>query len=248
VEVALASGECRRVGVVLASVLMVAGPLGAGPLGSGPLPSRRGSSPCPAGTIAGPTPDLSLVWVDVTGVARFAFTEAARETAALLRRMGVAATIRAGDSRSVTEGSEMTVIVLPARTPGTRLDHSVMGATSRAPEGGRAIWVYAAGVASTLGLGSRPAPGWSMGQRREFGRALGRVVAHELVHAIAPERPHVKGGLMAASMGRALLLGSEIAIDIATSEALRTALAGRPAPEAARAAMPAAGEGSVSFQ
>ena len=245
----MVSGERRWVRVGLASVVMAAvTPLGAGPLGSGPLP-RRGSSPRPAATVAAPTADLSLVWVDVTGAARFAFAEAARETAALLRRMGVRATIRAGDSRSVSGASEMTVVVLPARTPGTRLDHSVMGATSRAPEGVRAIWVYAAGVASTLGLGTGPAPNWSMGQRREFARALGRVVAHELVHAIAPERPHVKGGLMAARMGRAVLLASDIAIDTATSEAFRTALAGPPRPEGALATLPAApGEDGASLQ
>jgi hypothetical protein len=124
-----------------------------------------------------------------------------------------------------------------------------MGATHRAPGAARAIWVYAAGVASTLGLGTGPAPHWSLPQRHEFGRALGRVVAHELVHAIAPARPHVKGGLMAAQMGRALLLDPHIAIDGATSEAFRTALAGPPRPESALATLPEGpGEDGASFQ
>lgn len=245
----MGSGEHRWFGVGLASVVMAAGtPLEAGPLGSGPLP-RRGSVPCLAATVAAPTADVSLVWVDVTGVARFAFAEAARETGALLRRMGVRAAIRAGDAGSVSGESEVTVVVLPARTPGTRLDHSVMGATYRAPGAARAIWVYAAGVASTLGLGTGPAPHWSPRQRHEFGRALGRVVAHELVHAIAPARPHVKGGLMAAQMGRGLLLDPEIAIDAATSEALRTALGGLPRPDGALATLPEVpGEDGASFQ
>jgi hypothetical protein len=193
--------------------------------------------------------DLSLLWVDVTGVARLAFPEAARETVDLLRRMGVRASIRAGDTRSVSTGSELTVVVLPARTPGTRLDHSVMGATHRTPDGARAIWVYAAGVAATLGLGSGAGPLWSLPQRREFGRALGRVVAHELVHAIAPARPHVNGGLMSARMGRALLLRSDLAVDTATAAAFRAALGGQSAPEEALATLPSApGEEGATFQ
>ena len=223
-------------------------PLDAGPLGSGPLPGR-GWAPCPSATVEAPPVDLSLVWVDVMGVARFAFPEAARETVDLMRRMGVRATIRAADTRSVSSGSELTVVVLPARTPGTRLDHSVMVATHRTPDGVRAIWVYAAGVAATLGLGNGAGPLWSPAQRREFGRALGRVVAHELVHAIAPARPHVKGGLMSARMGRALLLGSDIAIDTATAAAFRAALGGRTTPEDALATLPSApGEEGATFQ
>ncbi|HVR70479.1 MAG TPA: hypothetical protein VMT87_06495, partial [Vicinamibacteria bacterium] len=74
--------------------------------------------------------------------------------------------------------------------------------------------------------------------RREFGMALGRVVAHELVHALAPQRPHVKGGLMAERMGRALLLAPDLAIETATSEALRAAVRGRPAAERALATLP----------
>jgi hypothetical protein len=242
--------QLRRSGVGIVSVVvMTTGtPLDAGPLGSGPLPGR-GWGPCPAAAVEAPAVDLSLVWVDVAGVARFAFPEAARETLDLLRRMGVRATIRAGDTRSVSGGSELIVVVLPARTPGTRLDHSVMGATHRAPDGVRAIWVYAAGVATTLGLGTGGGPLWSLPQRREFGRALGRVVAHELVHAIAPARPHVKGGLMSARMGRALLLGSDIAIDTATAAAFRAALGGQPGTEDALATLPSApGEESTTFQ
>jgi hypothetical protein len=76
-----------------------------------------------------------------------------------------------------------------------------------------------------------------MAQRREFGLALGRVVVHELVHALAPQRPHVKGGLMADRMGRALLLASDIVIDAGTSEALRAAVSGRAPARHALAAV-----------
>jgi hypothetical protein len=140
----------------------------------------------------------------------------------------------------------LTVVLLPGRTPGTPLDHRVMGATSRSPESVRAIWVYAAGVAASLGLDPRRGHHWALNQRREFATALGRVVTHELVHALAPRRPHVKGGLMAASMGRALLLASELAIDAGTSEALRAALGGGPATAGTLATLPEPVDGGAA--
>ena len=39
-------------------------------------------------------------------------------------------------------------------------------------------------------------------ERAHFGRALGRVAAHEIVHALLPDRPHDRAGLMARSLGR----------------------------------------------
>jgi hypothetical protein len=182
--------------------------------------------------------ELSLVWVDVMGIARFAYPEAAREVVSLLERLGVRAEVREGTPRSVSSDGELTVVVLPDLPPGSRLDHRVMGATSRSPEGIRAIWVYAAGVDQTLGLDAARRRHWPMPRQREFARALGRVVAHELVHALAPERPHVKGGLMAERMGRALLLSPDIAIDSGTSEAFHAAVSGRAGGEPALATLP----------
>jgi hypothetical protein len=42
---------------------------------------------------------------------------------------------------------------------------------------------------------------------REIGRAVGRVIAHELVHAIAPGLPHARFGLMQPVMDKAFLRG-----------------------------------------
>jgi hypothetical protein len=178
--------------------------------------------------------------VDVLGAARFAVPDATRELVSLLGRMGIRGTVREGDARSVSAGSEITVVILPRRSPGARLDHRVMGATHRVREGVRAIWVYAEPIGATLGLDLARQHEWPRPDRREFGIALGRVVLHELVHAITPDRPHVKGGLMAERMGRPLLLASNLMIDPATAEAFRRALASQAAGEAAVATVPAA--------
>jgi hypothetical protein len=230
------NGEHRWARLGLASlVALFATRLQGGPLAWGPVTPP--GVPCSTGRPSARPADLSLVWVDVMGVARFAFPDASREIVSLLDRMDVRATVRLGDAHTVSTDSELTVIVLPGRPPGAKLDHAVMGATNRSSQGVRAIWVYADGVSATLGLHRRRGVPWVNSQRGEFAIALGRVVVHELVHAVAPRQTHVKGGLMAERMGRSLLLASPLAIDAATSEAFRAGLVGRTS-EAALAAGP----------
>jgi hypothetical protein len=217
----------RSARVVLAAfAAMAAAPLAAGPLAWGPASPGRLGQPCAVASPSTSDVDLSLVWVDVTGASRFAFPGASRELVALLARMGVKATVRLADARSVSTERELTLILLPRQPAGTRLHHAVMGATQRAEAPVRAIWVYTGGVGATLGLSWPPAPRWSLFQRRDFALALGRVVAHEVVHAVAPGQPHVEGGLMARSMGRPLLLAKHLEIAPAITHAFRAALGG----------------------
>jgi hypothetical protein len=225
-----------RVGLACVAVLAAA-PAEPGPLGWG-APPWRAPAPCPSTAPSNAPSDVRLVWVDVAGVARAAFPEARREVLSLLGRMDVRATMREGDVHGTSDGSELIVIVLPGPPPGGRLHDHVMGATQRTPEGVRAMWVYASGVAATLGLEPAPAAFWPPRQRRQFGVALGRVVVHELVHALAPQRPHVGGGLMAERMGRTLLLRSGLPIDATTARAVRESLAGGAVRRGPVAAMP----------
>jgi hypothetical protein len=81
-----------------------------------------------------------------------------------------------------------------------------MGLVMRNQRPTRAVWVFLSSVRWTLG---HPAPQSPLNARqaREAALALARVVAHEVVHAIAPEEPHSRGGLMNHSLNRAFLLG-----------------------------------------
>jgi hypothetical protein len=233
-----------RSGLALLLAAGAATTLRAGPLAWGTTPERFASRPCPTGSPASSGPrDLALIWVDVLGSARFAFPEASREILSLLDRMGVQAAVREGSPRTVSGESELTLILLPERPPGARLDRSVMGATHRTREGVRAVWVYAGGVGATLGLDVTRVGDWRAQDRKDFAIALGRVVVHELVHAVTPDRPHLKGGLMAQRMNRRLLLASNLVIDAGTAEAFRLAVSGRPtAPEAVATMPDAVGE------
>ena len=229
----------RRTG--LASVaLLAAAEAAAGPFAWGPPPPARALAPCAGQPVPAPAPaaDVRLVWVDVGGVARLAFPEARREIVALLERVGLRATVREGDVRGISDGSELTVVVLPGTPPGAHLHPRVMGATHRTPEGVRAMWVYASGVGATLGLDVRGGGFWTLAQRRQFGTALGRVVVHEVVHALAPQRPHDREGIMAERLGRAQLLRPRLDLEGPAARALRESVKGGAREDDAVAGMP----------
>jgi hypothetical protein len=77
--------------------------------------------------------------------------------------------------------------------------------------GGRySIFVFYPGVLRTLGYGKGD---FSPRQLSELSLALARIVAHEVVHALAPEGGHSESGLMSGKLRRADLLSKAIALD-----------------------------------
>ena len=48
---------------------------------------------------------------------------------------------------------------------------------------------------------------------RLLARALGRVIGHEIIHAVAPDHPHTPNGLMQARLSRFSLGGEELAVE-----------------------------------
>ena len=68
-------------------------------------------------------------------------------------------------------------------------------------------------------------------QSRRLGVALGRVLAHELVHTVAPECPHTRNGLMAERLSRRMLTAPGVGFDALATRHLRLAAAGMAAPE-----------------
>jgi hypothetical protein len=68
-------------------------------------------------------------------------------------------------------------------------------------------------------------PAADVGSVEEVARALARVAAHEIVHAIAPDVPHAAHGLMRHSLDRSFLVGSRATIDPRCAAAFRARLA-----------------------
>ena len=59
---------------------------------------------------------------------------------------------------------------------------------------------------------------------KQVSRALGRVIAHEIFHTIAPDHPHAEDGLMHGHMDRNRLLARFIGLDAECSKAFLLAL------------------------
>lgn len=161
---------------------------------------------------------LELVWVDVHGSVSFAFEGVSAEVASLLDPAGVRTSWLVADPGTNIQietscSLRLLVVVLGSEVVAPQFARRlVMGSTLRREEPVDAVWAHLPAIAWTLGLAPRPSL-WSPWDRREFTRALGRVVAHEIVHALAPELPHQRGGLMAARLGSRILKAHGVRLD-----------------------------------
>ena len=188
---------------------------------SSSIPSRE----APSGVSAEParadgSPRLKLVWIDVLGSAPFAAAGATGEASAILAGAGVATSWLIGDSDTVTMENELKVVLMAGAASGARLPERVMGGT-RSGQQSRTTWIYLSNVLWALGLEGRAVPDLTRVEQDEVTRALGRVVAHEIVHAVAPHLPHSSRGLMASKMGRNVLLAAHVALQPIEQSAFR---------------------------
>jgi hypothetical protein len=150
-------------------------------------------------------PLVRLSLVDLYGLTGGVTGQAAAESAAVLARLGARTEVRHKAPSDAHDPRDLLVVVMPG-DPGPLLERSVLGAVQRdAPT--RALWVFPRTIAAALGLASDRAA-WTPEERAVFARALGRVVAHEVVHLTCPWRAHDRSGLMAARMSRATLRGA----------------------------------------
>ncbi len=185
---------------------------------------------------------LHLAWADPSGAAGGLEALVREEASSLLETMGVHTRWRRAASDELARAGEVRVIFLdrPATRDGGIL---ILGATPPSFAVAPHVWIHVPSVRATLGVPTgRPLRALGVLERRVLGVALGRVVAHELVHAIAPEVPHGRG-LMAASLGSRALAASSIEVDPEVGGAVRSALRGESRRVPAGAAVLAASAG-----
>jgi hypothetical protein len=135
---------------------------------------------------------VRAVEIDFAAIAPLTRASMRHELGELLAPASVALRWRRARPDAETEPDELRVVLLPRLGVGP--DRGALGSTGR---GGlvRTIWLYVPEVAATLGL-EPEAVVTSLESQRLVGVALGRVVAHELVHALAPAVEHTDAGLM----------------------------------------------------
>jgi hypothetical protein len=82
------------------------------------------------------------------------------------------------------------------------------------------VFVFFSALRRTLGYGTDPSPR----RTRDLTRAMARVLAHEVVHVLAPERGHSEAGLMSRKLTRRLLLSETIELDRSSHTAAKARL------------------------
>jgi hypothetical protein len=185
--------------------------------------------------------EVRVEWVDPAGALPCPFDAVASEVSRLLDPLDVRLRWRAAADAMDAAAVEHQVVLLAGDR--SRSLGDVMGVTHM--EGGRGmIWIVLPTVERILYI--PPARPEAMGgdDARLLARALGRVVAHELVHALAPGLRHARKGLMSGRLGRSALVGDSLSLDPSSARAVlgadaavertradaRRRGAGRPAP------------------
>lgn len=158
------------------------------------------------------------------------------EAAAAFRRSGA-------EIRFVGSGGGPPIVpatLYPEIPKNWKVARGALGVAVGDPDGPRSIFLSVGAVGRALGwsgAGRAPRAAPKKGPAAvRFGRALGRVLAHELVHAIAPDCPHTGSGLMSARLTRWMLTSPEADFDEIARAYLRRGAAayggGRAAPDA----------------
>lgn len=159
---------------------------------------------CPEPTRADePSARVTILWVE-TGLAdRFVRDAGLGEARDILKPLGILLEWRIGPP--ATESSEQEIRIVPlARRLGETGGRRVLAATANT-HGQGTVWLDWPGVAWVAGFQADALSSARPIEKRRAGVALGRILAHELVHALLPELPHAPTGLMDQAMREPLL-------------------------------------------
>lgn len=159
---------------------------------------------------------LTVVWENADRLGPPLSRDVEREVAGIFRPAGVAVEWR--ERSDGDEGREdLSVTVLAQPRSGT-LPIRAMGAVNR---GSSRVFIFLSGIEGLLGHSVQQRGG----DVANAARLVGRVIAHEMVHVVAPRLDHTRDGLMQAQWGRAFAFRPRLPIGAEVSSALRTAFA-----------------------
>jgi hypothetical protein len=168
------------------------------------------------------TPAPEVVWIDLAGVPAAAQEAARREAAAVLDDVGLSPRWRVGAAQDQLRPDDLPVVLLKRDHSARKGAHRVLGACTPRSGSPRA-WVYLENLAWAMGV---PYDGpMTLEQSSRLGRAIGRIVAHEVIHAVAPALGHARAGVMSARFNRNDLVSMYLPVDGATRRGVRAVLA-----------------------
>ncbi len=190
-------------------------------------------------------PRLLMVWHDAHGLApNGTFRGMVREVEKLFAPVGLEIEWLEAEVEDppLDENTILLRIVLVPSKPsgsGWGLEKDVMGAFL--PGGGRShsLYIFYRNLVRAVKIHDRPSRLPDIRELRRLSRALGRVVAHEMIHAVAPTAQHASGGLMRKGLAYSFLVNGEVALEKHLIEAFLLGVDGLLAPSVALTVAPA---------
>jgi hypothetical protein len=174
-------------------------------------------------------PRIDLFWSDHELLTRKLSTGARkaleREARSIFAEAGIELSFFVGspEDHGRSDPGAVRVILMPHSAGGWNAGGSAMGAVLEKDARIPTVYILVPVVERTIGLSMEANERVHDGRKAHaLARALGRVLAHETVHAIDGDIPHgPEGSLMSESLTRELLLGDRLLLDEATANRLR---------------------------
>jgi hypothetical protein len=107
----------------------------------------------------------------------------------------------------------VNVVLLPSNPADWGLKRTVMGVATHREGLKGSIYIFYPSVLRTMQMDRSMGPLGTPRSMKYLARTVGRVVSHELVHILAPHRPHTVGGLMNSRLTRKYLLKKNVHFD-----------------------------------
>src|SRR5262245_11707193 len=146
--------------------------------------SLCGATPLVAGADDG-LRRLTIHWSDPEAQFPFSLSELASEAGALFAPLGIALEWTSAEITRATRDDVQVILLAEDRAKG-KVGTRAMACVQMGARSGPTAWILVPRVRALLGLPPRRLSG----EGPMLGRALARVMAHELVHLLAPSVPH----------------------------------------------------------
>ncbi len=172
---------------------------------------------------------LNIGYFDRAGLPAAVVAAMQAEVERLLGRLGVAVTTLDAtalmSSDNLPSGTLLNIVVWNRLPEAWGLKSHTMGVCPDSGSLPRNVYAFEPAILEELGLANK---GFDAMRTEDVGRAFGRVVAHEVIHAFATfagEDRHRGNGLMGESLDRDTLLRPGIGVDERSGSAFRAGLA-----------------------
>jgi hypothetical protein len=156
-----------------------------------------------------------LAWRDGHNLFPFDRDSIAREVQSIFGQVGIEVHWKWDDEPVNPRSSEWNIVLTPSDPsgPGWELEGHPMGLFVHENGTGPSVYIFFSNVMRALAIYPQANRLLSPPELRDLSRALARVIAHEVVHAVAPSLPHTNAGLMSESLNASFLLKRKAALD-----------------------------------